>query len=68
MCGEYKINADELPERAETPPHLWGIYSRSPAQSKEARNTPTCVGNTLCLLGHCPVLWEHPHMCGESGL
>ena len=44
MCGEYKINADELPERAETPPHLWGIYFVYWVIALFCGNTPTCVG------------------------
>ncbi|MGO3117992.1 MAG: hypothetical protein ACTIIZ_06510, partial [Levilactobacillus brevis] len=48
-----------------SPPHLWGILLDFVNDHNLNGITPTPVGNTYFLFSQFPVVWDHPHTCGE---
>ena len=66
MCGENTGMRGSTPCGSGTSPHVWGKRERLPAHRHAPRNIPTCVGKTIHAVQICPVVPEHPHMCGEN--
>ena len=48
-----------------SPPHAWGIRSKTVGYIPCHRFTPTCVGNTYAARYYTPSRPVHPHMRGE---
>ena len=64
--GEDTIRAASLYLRRETPPRAWGRHVHSCAFIPLVRNTPTCVGKTICEKMYGNAMEKHPHVRGED--
>ncbi len=51
---------------SETPPRAWGRRRICSNSRGRGRNTPTCVGKTICLVSWITPVWKHPHVRGED--
>ena len=50
----------------ETPPRAWGRLNNAIVYKVTQRNTPTCVGKTLCRFRPRASCKKHPHVRGED--
>ena len=64
--GEDSAHNAILRRDAETPPRAWGRLTNLHRGGLSRRNTPTCVGKTVCYLGHLSARGKHPHVRGED--
>ena len=66
MRGEDKIGHISIYFDMETPPRAWGRPILWDDKDGEDRNTPTCVGKTVCTLCTLGIFQKHPHVRGED--
>ena len=65
MHGEYAVGNLQRAHLLGSPPHAWGIHPTTTLPANSLRFTPTCMGNTMGLLGIMLLITVHPHMHGE---
>ncbi len=63
--GEYSSSVTTSVPPLGSPPRAWGIQSVPMRNSRLARFTPTCVGNTKDTCVCRPAISVHPHVRGE---
>ena len=66
MRGEDFFVISRVARFPETPPHAWGRPIEMAIPVMMERNTPTCVGKTLCIVYGGSKKRKHPHMRGED--
>ncbi len=67
-CGEYDPEVYLFASSGGSPPRLWGILPTEVAQNRDARFTPTPVGNMHRTRSTIRNNAVHPHACGEYGI
>ena len=66
--GEYYKYFSQTIYKIRSPPHTWGIPSKTMLDTFGYRITPTYVGNTHLSIDLHWFTWDHPHIRGEYNL
>ena len=65
VCGERGVARTIIGEKSGSSPRVWGTGFSIYGLDEFLRFIPTCVGNGVRRGAAPPVLWVHPHVCGE---
>ena len=66
MCGEQVNVPPAVSACPGSPPRVRGTGPEKELSKCTARITPACAGNSIRFSSRCPLMWDHPRVCGEQ--